>query len=400
MKVLVLGSDTQSFLATVRSLGRRGGEVHIGWHDPRSPASRSRYIARRHDLPAFSLASDEWKSALIDLLARERFDLVLPVHDRELLILQTYRDDLDGRGSRLYLLDEEVFRTTYDKLRTARLAEAAGVPTPRQMRVGPATDAGHVIETVGLPAWIKPARSVELRAPDDRHLALKATSADEVAACLATLPDDDAVAQAHFPGEAITCDALVADGEILLLHQASLLHLSFGGGCGVYRRTDLPDPYLRDACERLTRALAYTGQINFDYRVDRGTGAWVLLEINPRFAAPLPLALAAGADFPYRLYQLLVAGDRQVPQEYRTDLRCRNLTGDLVWHLRNLRADRSDPALPTRPLGRAARDLLAMFSPRDRNDTLVLDDPVPGLVELARLGPELLGRIRKSREAR
>jgi hypothetical protein len=47
-RVLVLGSDTRSFLAVVRSLGRAGLEVHVAWCPLQSASLRSRYIAAIH----------------------------------------------------------------------------------------------------------------------------------------------------------------------------------------------------------------------------------------------------------------------------------------------------------------------------------------------------------------
>jgi hypothetical protein len=46
-KALVLGSDNGSFLSVVRSLGRRGIEVHIGWCPAMAPAAGSRRICRQ-----------------------------------------------------------------------------------------------------------------------------------------------------------------------------------------------------------------------------------------------------------------------------------------------------------------------------------------------------------------
>ena len=54
-KVLVLGDDTRSFLATVRSLGRQGVAVHVAPANFRSPALLSRYIAAVPDQPPGTL---------------------------------------------------------------------------------------------------------------------------------------------------------------------------------------------------------------------------------------------------------------------------------------------------------------------------------------------------------
>jgi protein-tyrosine-phosphatase len=149
-----------------------------------------------------------------------------------------------------------------------------------------------------------------------------------------------------------------------------------------------------DATAALVRALSYTGvgMVEFKLAAD---GAWSLVEINPRFWGSLPLAVAAGADFPYFLYQMLVEGRRDFPPGYRTGVYARNWIADLHWLRSNLRADRSDPTLLTRPASRVAGELLNVALLRERSDTLTLDDPMPALAELSQFARQASRRIRR-----
>ena len=54
------------------------------------------------------------------------------------------------------------------------------------------------------------------------------------------------------------------------------------------------------------RALRYTGVAMVEFKVNAKTGEFVLIEINGRFWGSLPLAVAAGANFPLWLYQMWV----------------------------------------------------------------------------------------------
>jgi hypothetical protein len=60
-KALILGDDIRSLRSVIRSLGRGGLEVHIGWHPAHTEALRSRYLTRAHHLPAFRPDDDRWK---------------------------------------------------------------------------------------------------------------------------------------------------------------------------------------------------------------------------------------------------------------------------------------------------------------------------------------------------
>src|SRR3954470_5483629 len=91
-KILVLGDDTRSFLAIVRSLGRQGIEVHVAPNNFRSPALRSRYIAAVHEIPPWMEDGAEWLSAIQGLLHAEAYDLIIPCDERAILPLQRNRE--------------------------------------------------------------------------------------------------------------------------------------------------------------------------------------------------------------------------------------------------------------------------------------------------------------------
>src|SRR5437763_16247491 len=89
--VLVLGSDTRSLIAVIRSLGRRGLRVHVAGAPPSAPALRSRYVDTIHDLPPSAADGDAWMRALRSVLRRAPVDLGLPCPHPPLLPLPLHR---------------------------------------------------------------------------------------------------------------------------------------------------------------------------------------------------------------------------------------------------------------------------------------------------------------------
>jgi protein-tyrosine-phosphatase len=65
----------------------------------------------------------------------------------------------------------------------------------------------------------------------------------------------------------------------------------------------------------------------FEFRLDRRSGRHVLLEVNPRFWGSLPLAVAAGADFPALWWEVAVRG-RPREASYRPGILKADLTGE------------------------------------------------------------------------
>jgi protein-tyrosine-phosphatase len=157
---------------------------------------------------------------------------------------------------------------------------------------------------------------------------------------------------------------------------------------------------LLDAALKLLGTLRYTGVAMVEFKRDPGTGRWVLLEVNARFWGSLPLALASGADFPLALFQLLVEGRTESAPVPRVGLCARNLRADAKWHITNLRADRSDPTLNSRPWRDVALETCSsILTGRERSATFTLDDPAPGFAEAGQLVRELAchGRLLASR---
>ncbi len=394
-RVLVLGRETRAFLAVIRSLGRRGLEVHVAWCPPGSLALRSRYVTRVHELPAYSPTDDGWRDAFIALCQAQRFDLVIPTNDATVVPLQVHRAHLEPHA-RIYLLSPEAFDVTFDKARTYELAAAAGVSLPRQMLL-PMPAAPDAIGPAWFPLVLKPRRSFRLDDLQRKQVVRRVPRPDDLARQLACYETErEILVQQWVRGTGVGVEMLAADGEVLLTFQHMRVHERRDGGADSYRVSQAPHPALRDAATRMVRTLGYTGVVMFEFRVDRTTGDWVLLEINGRFWASLPLCLHAGADFPWHLYQLLVEGRRAFPQHYRVGVTCRNWDLDLLWLSENRRA----PAGERVPMTTLAREALSLLTGAESSDTFVLDDPQPGLADVRRLVRRLGSRARRSVGAR
>ena len=121
-KVLVMGDDTRSFLACVRSLGRRGVQVHAAPYSLDAPALQSRYIHQVHLLPYYLDGGAKWLQAMQTLLATEHFDMVLPCEERSLLPLFAHQADLPA-GTVLAIPDAQALDVFFDKVNTRQLAQ-------------------------------------------------------------------------------------------------------------------------------------------------------------------------------------------------------------------------------------------------------------------------------------
>ncbi len=395
-RVLVLGSDTRSFLAVVRSLGRAGLEVHVAWCPAYSAALRSKYVKAIHPIPYYRPQDSEWIDRFNELLSEHEFDLVIPCDDSSLVPLQLHKQQLVRQQS-IYLLAEESYRVTSDKHATYALARALDISLPRQAVATNQAELETAIREFGIPAVVKPPRSAEADDPQARRFVKKIRRPEEIE-LLATpmLARGPVLIQEHFLGIGVGVETLCRNGDILVAFQHERVHEPLLGGGSSYRKSVPLNPEMLEAARRLMKALDYTGVCMIEFRFNPKSRRWVLIEINGRFWGSLPLAIASGIDFPRYLYEMWVYGKTDFNVRYRSGLYCRNWLIDLAWLRSNIRLDRTDPTLLTVPLHRVATEVLNPLLLRERSDTFTIDDPGPALDEFLGLFSRAFVRVASS----
>lgn len=398
-KVLVIGDDTRSFLSTVRSLGRQGIEVHVAPFDFGSPALASRYIRATHFVPYYLDGGGEWLEAMRNLLREHRYALVLPCDERALLPLCLHREELSAL-SPLAIPSPQALDMFFDKVKTRALAASVNVPVASGRMLRPDDTVDSIVADIGLPVVIKDPMSYALPELYVRTSTRIVSERDKLAAWLAQHgPAQGAtLLESMFPGFGLGISVLCHEGKTLQAFEHHRAHEL--NGSSYYRKSAPLDPERLAAVERMVAASAYTGLAMFEFKVDPATGRWILIEVNARPWGSLPLPVSIGVDFPYRLYRLLARGESTPAVDYPVGRYCRNLIQDM-WQARSAAA-----GLVRQPVRLAAHCLGWLWSfhraaiGREHYDTLVLDDPHPGLRELRGLiGPRRPARVGRAHSA-
>jgi protein-tyrosine-phosphatase/predicted ATP-grasp superfamily ATP-dependent carboligase len=394
-RVLVLGSDTRSFLSVVRSLGRGGLTVDSAWTAPSAVARHSKYL--RHvldDLPEYSPKDPAWLDALQRRIAQNGYDLVVPTCDPAILPLQAHRQELDAR--RFYLLEDKAFEITNDKGKTYDLARSEGVPVPDQALVHTLAEAELAAAQFGYPVILKLTSSFTLQDSNNKQYVQRAADRQALRHTLESmLPKGAVLMQSYFQGIGVGVEILARAGKILASFQHQRVHEPLRGGGSSYRMSVPLHPGMLEATKKLIHALNYTGVAMVEFRFDPARDRFVLIEINGRFWGSLPLAIAAGADFPLWLYQMWVEGRDEFPGKARVGLYCRNLLNDLDWMAENVRAGREAASSEALPTATVVGELWHFVTLRERFDTLVLDDLGPGIEELRLIVRRFVDRAHK-----
>ncbi len=383
-RVLVMGDDVRSFLSVVRSLGRLGLQVDVVAEDQSSPALKSRYIAKALRLPPYALGSEAWAETLQSHMKTGKYTLVVPCDDRTILPLLHHREEF--AQTRIALPNDDAYDAFYDKLETRHLAASVGVPTAPGRALTPGDSAETLAVEFGLPLVIKPRRSYTVETLSSRgrvHICQTTSDIDKA------LPDEsisgEFLVEGFFVGSGAGVSVLAHRGEVLQAFQHARLRESSSGGSS-YRISQACSPRLLEAAQKLAAAAALHGVAMVEFRHDRSTGDFILIEVNARFWGSLPLAIASGVDFPALLYRMLV--DDQVPEksDYQIGMRARAISADVTEAAEAFsRKRRESFGAALLYVTNAGLGWLRLLSGREVHDSFAWDDPAPWWAEVATL---------------
>jgi predicted ATP-grasp superfamily ATP-dependent carboligase len=402
--VLVTDAGRGSAIATIRSLGRRGWPVIAADTATTSAGRFSRYTDGRFTYPSPETAPREFVETLLDAAHRYRVDLILPVTDPAILTLAAARSRFESICE-LAIPSDAALAAVTNKTETLELARRLGVPIPRTRLVKSVEDAVESARSLSWPLVLKP-QSSRLFRPGQPIEHLAVTYAENEASLVRQIgrfvPRCPVLLQEYCPGEGHGVELLLHEGRPLAVFQhRRLREMPIHGGPSALRESVPVDPVLYEHSRALLSELRWTGLAMVEFKVGQ-SGVW-LMEINGRVWGSLPLAVHAGMDFPARLVEMLLIGpddDTQLPcSTYRVGVRAQNLELELAWIASVLTRRTRIPFLPMPRRRESLQALLQLFHPAYKHDILSLRDPLPGLVELARIVRRAPSRWARSKPA-
>ena len=389
-KALVMGDDTRGFLATVRSLGRQGIEVHTAPFDFRAPALASRYIAAVHDVPPWMGDGEAWLTGMRRVLTEQRFDLVIPCDERNLLPLYRHGDKL-GVPTRFAIPNGRAIDVLFDKHETRLLAAEVGVAVARGRLVRPGDEPHAILAEFGAPVVVKPRRSYTIDGLAKRGRVHVTSDKTQLRQLLAEAEPDSLILESCFEGAGLGLSILAHEGRLLQAFEHHRVHER--SGSSFYRVSAAPAPDLVEACAAIAAGVDFTGVGMFEFKRN-ASGAWILLEVNARPWGSLPLPVSLGVDFPYRWYRLLVEGVETPPVPYRVGVYGRNLVPDIVAALADAEAQ-PGKLRKTAALAKRLAGTRRVLMNAEKQDVFVRDDMAPARAEMTSLWRGALTRAQR-----
>jgi len=387
LRILVLDADMVPSLTIARSLSRRGCIIDTGSHTKRPLTGYSRCIEDVFSYPNPLAETEEFVTWVVQHTKANHYDLVIPVTERTLIPLSMYRERFEHVV--VAMPSAKSLELVLDKSQTLALASSLDVPIPGGIYIETLEQLSEVEKDLQYPVVLKPARSIGSGKGGSSHLQVSYAfdARGLVTGCTHALRFGPVVLQEFFRGDGVGIELIAKKGEILYAFQHRRLHeVPLTGGGSSLRKSEAVDPALLASSRRLIEALEWNGVAMVEFKHNAESGDFCLMEINGRFWGSLPLAGAAGADFPSMLLDLELEQQVTACAPYKENIYCRLLARDLHWYEAVLRGG-DDPRIAIiPPRSEIVKELGLFFLPRHRFDVQSITDPLPGLVDLKRIG--------------
>jgi len=368
LTVVVPEAHTIASVACIRSLGRAGYRVIAYAQSGDALGLASRYATVSLVSPGYAdpAAFERWLSAVVH---EHKVDAIIPSEGMLLAIrpaLAEYlpRMPVDGAPDRILasLSKHDLFES-FARSTDARLREH--LPGHVLFERGQELRAEAALARLRPPLYLK----VDgVHASGDHGSEVrKFESLDRLREAIPDYTHRYAkcIVQEHVDGAGVGAFFLRWKGKVT----ASLMHrrlheVPYTGGQSSLRETWWHDAIYEDATRRM-EALDWQGVGMLEYRWDRTTGAFWLMEFNARFWGSLHLALFAGVDFPALLVDAWRGGGRPSPPP-PPGLKCRlTFPKEIEYVASRLKSTRL--SLPAKA-GSAIEFFLLGLDPRVRSD--------------------------------
>jgi predicted ATP-grasp superfamily ATP-dependent carboligase len=330
-RVLILDADQRSALAVTRSLGKHAVPVLTADETPLALAGCSRFSQQYFTYPSPRLTPELFISTVATLIREQHIELLLPMTELTTTLLLGHENQLSGVV--LPFPDLNTVDCLADKCSLMRLAKSLNIPVPRTWYADHPDALPCNLEELHYPVVIKPGKSWLYQNGQWSRAAVRVAGsqleAKEILASDAAFHAYPFMIQEYIAGHGEGVFALYNKGEALAFFaHRRLREKPPSGGVSVLSESIAVDPVLRSHACALLDSVAWHGIAMVEFKIS-ADGTPYLMEINTRFWGSLQLAIDAGVDFPWLLYQLVSGNHLAQVNEYRTGIRLRWLLGDL-----------------------------------------------------------------------
>ena len=295
LRVLLSEGASTSARQAITVLGLAGHTVEVCDPDAHCLARFSRFVSRFHRCPGLARDPAGFLTFIENLLATERFDVLLPIHEQGFLLSRVAPRIAAKVG--IALPDFADYRTAHSKLGFSRLLDELALPQPVTHL---ARSEAELRAAVRFPCMVKAPIGTASRGVwlvrDDAGLAQAVddlTARDGFA--------DGALVQDYVVGASEKSQAVFCRGQLLGFH--AFRQIAAGAGGGDARKESVSRPNVRAHLARIGKCLRWHGALSVDYILPPADAMPFYIDCNPRLVEPMS-AYLAGVDLVELLLQV------------------------------------------------------------------------------------------------
>lgn len=379
--ILVPGVDVPSSVSCLRSLSPRGAHTIVGAESASTPAASSTYCDEFVRLPDPGKSLSGYAEALLSIAESRSLRTILPVREEDVYALSRNRAAFAEHTATPWPTFETL-RRVQDRVELFDAAANAGVETP---------------ETATMDAWndwdaetiIKPRYTVaapEFLGDEAGRGEIGSTVYREPGSAPSVTDFRERWGHVPLVQEYVSDPreygffALYDHGEAVATFQhCQRRGWEYCGGPSAYR-VSVDDPALEAAGRAVLDELEWHGLAMVEFLRDPETGAFKLMEVNPRFWSSLPFTIQAGVDFPYYVWQLAGGEPVSYAGSYEVGIGGHLLRGE-VRYLHSVLTE-TYPLVDRPSVPGAFRAVISSLVRDPRFDYASIDDPMPFVQDL------------------
>ena len=304
-KTLILDGNTRSALAATRSLGRKGVPVVVGAESNKTLSGASRYCSESFTYPDPLENLRAFLSTVKTECSRRGIRVIFPMTEISMAAVLKHREEF---GIQLPFVQFPAFEAMTDKWSLLKLAQRLNITIPHTHYIADARSLERAYPTLNFPVVLKPYRSMIWTKGHCTAASVK--YAESVRELQRTVAQYEYFGRNPFLLQEYVCGQ--AHGIFALYNQghpvASFAHRRLrenppSGGVSVLCESVEKNPEAWRMARTILDYMAWHGVAMVEFKVT-ADGKPYLMEVNGRFWGSLQLAIDAGVDVPWLLYQL------------------------------------------------------------------------------------------------
>lgn len=330
-RVLVLDGNQRSALSVVRSLGEKEVPLITADETPDSLAGQSRFSQQYFTYPSPQSQPELFCSTINELCVQQNIDIVMPMTELTSSLMLQH----EHQFATLPFTEIDKVNKLADKCLLMQLAESIDIPIPETWHANSLDELPVKLDKLDYPIVLKPGKSWLYHQGKWLHttvqIAYDATQAAKILESDQAFHAHPFMLQAFIPGSGGGVFALYNHGEPLAFFaHRRLREKPPQGGVSVLSESCALDKTLESYARKLLDHVKWHGVAMVEFRITPD-GQPYLMEINTRFWGSLQLAVNAGVDFPWLLYQITCKQQATPVNSYKIGVRLRWMLGNVDW---------------------------------------------------------------------